>query len=158
MEDGMRATAAWHIALMAALAVCAIVVTAGCGGGGGSTSPGDTTAPTVSGVIASPSALDFAGGQVLITAQVSDASGVGTVSASVVCSSLGTTTPVPMSKTTGNTYSGQFAAPPNPVMDGTSATYSVRVSASDTKGNSASSTGNTFVVDPPDPPPVKPGG
>ena len=138
---------------LAALTVCVIVVTAGCGGGGG----GDTTPPTVSGVTTSPSTLDFVGGPVTITADVTDASGVGAVGASVVASSSGTTTPVSMSKTTGDTYSGQFAAPPNPIIDGIPETYSVQVSASDTNGNAASSTATTFAVNPPDPPPAKPG-
>ncbi len=157
----MRTACKWHRILLFVLTACAVAVTVGCGGGGGGggggPTPGDTTSPTVSGVIISPSSLTFVGGTVTITATVTDAGGVATVYASIVSSLTGAKPNVTMTNTTGNTYECQFTAPANAGPEGTAETYSVRIHATDTSTNSTTSPVSTFVVEAvpgPPPPPI----
>lgn len=159
---------------MRSLVVCAMALALsvgllGCGGGGGDSSAGggsssggtssggsssggmvDTQAPTISNPRLSPTTLDFRGGVVTISAEVTDASGISSVIATV--QGPGTTAEqVTLNLTTGTTYAGTWLAPANS-STAASATYTVSVRATDTRGNvSANHAAGTLTVLPPDP-------
>ena len=135
------------------LGLILIALVAGCGGGGNGGTP-DTTTPAISNVrIILPPGFDWHGGDVTIQADVTDASGVSVVRATVTLPDSSQAT-VPMALAIGDTYSGTYDAPANP---GSAAeTYSVVVTATDTKGNTGSSPPFTFDVPAPQAPPPNP--
>ncbi|HHX39143.1 MAG TPA: hypothetical protein GX715_04190 [Armatimonadetes bacterium] len=141
----------------------------GCGGGGGDSSAGggsssggtssggsssggmvDTQAPTISNPRLSPTTLDFRGGVVTISAEVTDASGISSVIATVQGPG-GSTETVELAQTTGTTYSATWGASANSSTTA-SVTYTVSVRATDTRGNvSPNHAAGTLTVLPPDP-------
>ena len=133
-------------------AMIAVVMLTGCGGGDG----GDTTPPIISSVAVSvPLSFSFEGGPVVISAKVTDAGGVAQVSATISGPGSESPTTVPMSLTSGSTYSGEYTAPENLREDGQAETYSVVIVARDNAGNTSQSEPVTFQVpapDMPDPP------
>ncbi|MBI3948793.1 MAG: hypothetical protein HY321_22985 [Armatimonadetes bacterium] len=144
--------------LLFALLLGLALAAAGCGGGGGdSTTPDgggtgpDTQAPALTGVALSTASLDFRGGSVTVSANVTDASGVATVTATIARegTTIGTVT---LSPASGSTYSGTYSVPPNGSATGAAQTYTVVVRATDTKGNaSAEVSAGSVTVTAPDP-------
>ncbi len=141
------------LSTLALLALIAVLAAVGCGGGGGgggvSSSSGgsssggsssggtDTVGPQVTGAAVSKASLDFLGGTVVISAVVTDTSGVQSVTATVK-QGQSTVAQVPMSLRTGSaaTYQGTFSAPYNGSESDVS--YGVTVLATDTLGNPTS--------------------
>ena len=144
------------------ISVIAVVGLAGCGGGGGGggDSATDTGGPTVTvGAITLPSPFTYEGGNVTVGATASDASGVTEVKVVVTKLSDSTKTTIRLSVVSGSTFSGVFPAPRNIRSDGKAETYSVVVTATDSAGNTTSTTSATFDVPPleaPPPPPPPP--
>ncbi len=102
---------------------------AGCGGGG----PSDTTPPTISDVQVSPTQLRFTGGEVTVSAKVSDPSGVAEVWAEVQKPD-GTKERVAMSLA-GEVYRVAITVAANTRSDGQGQTYRVWVRGKDRRGN-----------------------
>lgn len=129
----------------------------GCGGGGGAP---DTNPPTIVNVQVEPTKLTrFTGGEVTISAQVSDPSGVAIVWAEVQKPN-GAMEKVTMSLT-GNVYQGTIKAGANTRNDGQDETYKVWVRAKDAKGNETPEPGEppggiSFTVPALIPPPERP--
>jgi hypothetical protein len=108
----------------------------GCGGGGGGGVggvPSDTTPPSISDVQVTPSQFRFAGGEVTISAQVSDPSGIAEVWAEVQKPD-GTRERVGMSSV-GGVYQGRYQIGANTSNDGRAQAYRVWVRARDGRGN-----------------------
>ena len=113
----------------------------------------DVTPPTISSrAVEVPGSFSFEGGPVVISAQVADAGGVAQVSATISGPGSESPTSVPMSLTSGSTYSGEYTAPENLREDGQAETYSVVIVARDNAGNTSQSAPVTFQVPPPDMP------
>lgn len=136
----------------------------GCGGPSPDTTPPtispDTTPPTISEVRVSPGSLRFSGGQVTISARVSDPSGVGEVWAEVEKPN-GEKRKVGMRLGSNDVYEGTFGADPNLRNDGQGERYRVWVRAKDGKGNETPlpglpSGGVDFSVEAPLKPPEQP--
>jgi len=105
-----------------------------------------------------PPQLRFPGGDVTITANVADPSGVAWVQATVTGPDRATET-VTLTEGTGGSYSGTFLAPANTRSDGAAESYAVRLRARDGAGNETSAEGveaGTFQVNAADRPPEKP--
>ncbi len=127
------------------------LVAVGCGGGGG-----DTTPPEISDVEVNPSSLRFGGGEVAISARVSDPSGIEGVWAEVRKPD-GTTEQVGMSLS-GGVYRGIFRAGANTRSDERAEEYRLRVRARDGRGNEGLSAEVVFTVQAPSQPPRPPEG
>lgn len=152
---------AWFLGLALAIA--------GCGGGGAVTpSPGgpvgpDNQPPVLSNVALSATTLDFHGGSVTISANVTDASGVANVTATIAKGGVVIGT-VALSSAGGTTYSGTFSLPANQNATAASDVYTVTLRATDVNGNtSADVSAGSITVTAPDalgdqvpPPPVWP--
>lgn len=125
--------------------------------------PTDTIPPTITDVQVNPTNLRFTGGEVTISAQVSDSSGVAEVWAEVQKPNQkpnGEMEKVTMSLT-GNVYQGTIKAGANTRNDGQGETYKVWVRAKDAKGNETPKPGEppggiSFTVPAPVTPPEKP--
>lgn len=103
----------------------------GCGGGGPAP---DTNPPTISDVQVNPTQLPrFTGGEVTVSAQVTDSSGVAEVWAQVEKPD-GTKERVTMNLA-GSVYQGTITVAANTRNDGQAQTYRVWVRARDGKGN-----------------------
>jgi hypothetical protein len=114
-----------------------LVLLLGCGGGGGGGVggvPSDTTSPSIKDVQVTPSQFRFAGGEVTISAQVSDPSGIAEVWAEVQKPD-NTTMEVPLSLVGGDRYEGKFKVESNTRDDGQPLTYRVWLRARDRNGN-----------------------
>ena len=136
--------------ILAAMAIGLSAVLIGCGGGGGG--GGDGTSPMIANTITIVGEdFSFDGGPVGIAADVTDPSGVGEVCASVTRpdGSLDPT-PVTMTLTSGDTYTGTYSAVANTREDGQAETYSVTVTATDNAGNSGTSSAFQFPVPAPE--------
>ncbi len=145
-----------------------LVLLWGCGGGVVSESPTDgegggapldTTPPSISDVQVAPSQLRFAGGEVTISAQVSDPSGVAEVWAEVQKPN-GTKEQVEMSSV-GGVYQGRYQIGMNTSNDGREQAYRVWIRARDRQGNETPSpgvpsTGVVVTVQAPMSPPSQP--
>ncbi len=148
------------------LASCAL---AGCGGGG--SSPGgsgppvvvdvDTRAPAITGLVADPSWVQFTGGEVRISANVTDdKSPVGAVWAMVRRRDTGISVRVNLANTAGSTYAAEWTAAANLNVDSPrDIEYSIVIYAKDAaevpnQGQSESSL--TVTVGSLDAPPPKP--
>ena len=154
--------------ILAVLIIGLAVVLLGCGGGGGQPvppsqpSPSDTNPPTIRDVRVEPMKLTrFTGGEVKISARVSDPSGVAEVWAEVKKPD-GTMVKVTMNLA-GEVYQGAIMASANIRSDGKDETYLVWVRAKDGKGNETPkpgepSVGISFTVPAPLNPPEKPPG
>jgi len=103
----------------------------GSGGSGGSTS--ETQPPGVSNAALSTTSMDFRGGPLTIRADVTDASGVQAVVATVQKSG-GPPTDVPMSLS-GTSYQAAYTILANQNSGGQADAYSVSIKATDTRGN-----------------------
>ena len=107
----------------------------GCGGGGlFSCEEKDKTSPEISGIQVEPKSFRFTGGEVTVSALVSDQSGVDRVWA-VVQRPDNTTIEVPLSLVGSDRYEGKFNAENNTRDDGQPLTYRVWLRARDKKGN-----------------------
>jgi len=102
----------------------------GCGGGGG----GDNTPPNVTNVQVNPQRLSFRGGNVKISAVVSDASGIDRVWA-VVQRPDGWRKEVRLSPSGDARYEGEFQVESNLRTDGQPLVYRVWLRARDGRGN-----------------------
>jgi hypothetical protein len=119
-----------------------LVLLLGCGGGGGGGVggvPSDTTPPSISDVQVTPSQFRFAGGEVTISAQVSDPSGIAEVWAEVQKPD-GTRERVGMSSV-GGVYQGRYQIGANASTNGQPQVYRVWVRARDGRGNETPSPG-----------------
>jgi hypothetical protein len=119
-----------------------LVLLLGCGGGGGGGVggvPSDTTPPSISDVQVTPSQFRFAGGEVTISAQVSDPSGIAEVWAEVQKPD-GTRERVGMSSV-GGVYQGRYQIGANTSTNGQPQVYRVWVRARDGRGNETPSPG-----------------
>lgn len=144
--------------LLGALALALAFAVVGCGGGGGGTSV-DTRGPAVSNVSVTPASLTFNGGQINISATVSDTTGVQSVVA-VIAKSGSTPVEVPMTAS-GTTYTASYSIPANTSTTGQTNVYSVTVRATDTLNYSSTMAAGSVQVAAPDeetvpPPPVFP--
>jgi len=110
--------------------VGSVLLIIGCGGGGG----GDSTPPNLTDVQVNPRRLSFQGGNVKISAVVSDASGIDRVWA-VVQRPDGWRKEVRLSPSGDARYEGEFQVESNLRIDGQSLVYYVWVRARDGKGN-----------------------
>ena len=130
-------------------ALVILVLAAGCGGGGG-----DTTPPVIANATATlPSDFSFDGGPVGITADVSDSGGIAEVHAVVTRPDASEDpNPVAMAPGSGVTFEGTYTAIANTREDGTAEDYSVVVIATDSAGNSATSSAFVFQVPAPESP------
>jgi hypothetical protein len=129
----------WKCSLHLLGIILSISVFAGCGGGG---PPPVDNPPAVSGASVAPAELRYTGGQVSITATVTDDRGVGSVVAAVTGPG-GTPATVAMSLTSGR-YEGAYDAAGNATI--ADQAYTVRVTANDNAGQSASSAALSFKV------------
>jgi hypothetical protein len=125
-ETEVRVMMRWVICLMV---MAVMFVMNGCGGGGGA----DRTAPEISNPQVSPTKLRFVGGEVTISAVVSDPSGVERVWA-VVQKPDGTSMEVSLSPG-GDSYRGMVRVGSNTRDDGKSLVYRVWLRARDRNGN-----------------------
>jgi hypothetical protein len=103
----------------------------------------DPEPPVIVSCDAAPRSLPPAGGDVVITAEVTDNVGVAEVIATVSSPGQADTT-VPLSLQVGDEFSGVFAAPPNP--GSAPVVHSIRVAATDALGNSAEADCGTVEV------------
>ena len=143
----MRTTTRLNMAIGLGAAVLAVALLAGCGGGGG-----DATAPPAVNIFtATPTALDFPGGTVMLSASISSANDIVSVLVNVH-SSDGNDTVVNMTSPDWNLYAGHFTAPPNVNSSGTAMDYSITLTATDAKGNSTVTEPITVTVAAPDAP------
>lgn len=129
-------------------ALIILAVTAGCGGGGG----GDSTPPTIANATATlPVDFSFDGGDVSITASVSDSGGVNEVHA-VVTRPDGSNDPSPVTMTLNSEglFAATYTATINTREDGEPETYTIVVSATDNAGNLGNSTAFQFQVPAPE--------
>jgi len=110
-----------------------------CGGGK------DTAPPLISQARVEPSLLGFPGGEVSISAQVTDDSGVAAVWARVTRPD-GTYTDIDLSNTTGSRYEGKFTAPANVRHDEQAEEYAVALFARDALGNETPEPGVSRLV------------
>jgi len=156
--------------ILAVLTIGLAVGLLGCGGGGqppppsppspSPSPPSDTNPPTIRDVRVEPTKLTrFTGGEVKISAQVSDPSGVAGVWAEVKKPD-GTMVKVTMNLA-GEVYQGTIMAGANTRNDGVDETYKVWVRAKDAKGNETPepgepSDGKEFAVPAPMKPPEQP--
>jgi len=121
----------------------------------------DTEPPKiVNPMITLPDNWRFTRGNVIISAEVTDSSGIHSVKAIVTRTSDRKVFPdMPMTLTSGTKYSGVFACPGNPNADGQAMEYSVIIVAKDTSGNEGKASAGSFEVpaatEPP-PPGLKP--
>ena len=133
------------------LLVISTALLTGCGGGGGTippvVPPTDTTGPTF---VSCTAVYSYLNSNAVITANVTDASGVAAVIAYV----NGGNTGIDLLHTSGSTYSGTYPNVPDNLTD-VNQVYNVIVYATDNKSN-VSSTQTSFTVPPlgPPPPPV----
>lgn len=107
-------------------------------GGGGSTGGGaaDTRPPVISGGRVSPTAFDFRGGVVTITADVTDASPILQVMATIQRLG-GNPVTVTLNHASGATWQGTYTVPANQSTTGQRQVYSVSVRALDSAGNTS---------------------
>ncbi|MBI3944979.1 MAG: Ig-like domain repeat protein [Armatimonadetes bacterium] len=115
----------------------------------------DTEAPVVAGTAVNPAVLRFPGGDVTITANVTDPGGVASVTAEVTRADGGQES-VAMTNTTGATYSGTWRAPANTRSDDQALVHSVRVRGQDAAGNTSTGDAVTVTVHSASAPPVQP--
>lgn len=145
----LKTTTRLHLTIGLGAAVLLVALLAGCGGGGGGGNAAPS--PTVNFFTATPTALDFPGGTVMLSASISSPNGIVAVTVNVH-SSDGTNTAVKMTSPDWDLYSGHFTAPPNVNSSGTAVDYSITLTATDTKGNSTRTEPITVTVTAPDPP------
>ena len=131
------------------LAACLAIVGCGGGGGGGGT-PADTQGPTVSDpTVTPPATFRFTGGPVTISCKATDASEVKEVKATVTKQG-GASAPqsVALAKKAGTTdqYEGTFACPGNIRSDGQAETYTVKITASDTKNHATTADASNLQI------------
>lgn len=131
--------------------IFASLVLCGCGGGGGTPPPApqpDTAGPLIENAsISVPPELRFTGGDITISAVVSDGSGVKSVQALIRRRSDGATWVVVMNVPfRGSTYSCVFSAPGNSSNDGTAMNYDVSIVARDQLDNLANMAIGSFAV------------
>jgi hypothetical protein len=123
--------------------------------------PSDTTSPSIKDVQVTPSQFRFAGGEVTISAQVSDPSGIAEVWAEVQKPD-NMTMEVPLSLVSGDRYEGKFKVESNTRDDGQPLTYRVWLRARDRNGNETPQPGvpteslSVEVTAPLNPPPKPP--
>lgn len=140
--------------LAAILVMVAAATLTGCGGGGGGQS--DPLPPTISSAQAQvPIGFSFVGGNVTITADVTDNLLVGEVKV-IVQPPSGAQTTLTMALSAGSTYAADYVAPANLRADGAAEVYSVSIRATDAVGNGAVYGPITFSVPAASPPPPKP--
>lgn len=139
------------VAVLAVL-LLALVVCLGCGGGG------DKTPPTITAVTVTPNILDYQGGQATVSVTASDdvtAAPALLVTAELLDSSQAVVAGPATLTLAGATYSGVLTAPSN--LTAQQHTYTVRVSARDAAGNTATDQSQSLTVSgldgPPPPPP-----
>ncbi len=108
----------------------------------------DTTAPTVSNIQHAPE-YPTCGQDVEICADVTDASGIGTVKLSWTLSSGGSSTDYSMSRKSGNTYCRTLSSSSMGAEDGLEITYNFYVR--DSLGNSQTVSGSSYTYDCADP-------
>ncbi len=131
-----------------------LLALAGCGGG--TEIVVDNSGPNVKNPTIDPSVLSrFVGGQVIISAVVTDESGVKKVTAQVVRQSDGqVVADVTMQRVGNNRYEVTIAAPANTRSDGQSEVYQVTIFATDKNGRRTRKADGTFEVPaPPGAPP-----
>jgi len=117
---------------------------AGCGGGG--EPAGDATPPTITAVRADvPIGFNFTGGNVAVSASVTDNVAVASVRTRVFKDGT-ELSPLGLTLKSGSTYGGVYAVPGNATAK--AQTYSVRVWAQDTSGKTAESSSVSFSVPP----------
>jgi hypothetical protein len=119
------------------------VLLSGCGGGSGG--GGNGTGPTFAQINITPLTLGAQGGDVVITAVVTDPDGVDAVNATV--SLEGRHTTLELTSLGGSTFQNTFPAPPNPGVS--PQVYSVDFTAADTQANTSSTGPYNFTVLPP---------
>ncbi|MCE5324381.1 hypothetical protein LLG46_13860 [bacterium] len=118
---------------MLAIVCIGIVLVSGCGGGGGGSSKEDTAAPVITNVNADTSSLTFKGGNVTITANVTDDSTIASVIAVTSKKTSGElVSQEPMTLSSGSTYRAVVTAPANTTSS--ALTCTVVVYASDSLG------------------------
>jgi hypothetical protein len=118
---------------------------AGCSGGHAIV---DVTGPEITQLIINPEQLArFVGGQVVITATVTDESGVKQVAARIVRQNDGQLlADVTLQRVASNRYEVTVAAPANTRNDGQSEVYQVTINATDQQGLETQFVGGTFTV------------
>ncbi len=135
----------------------ALLALAGCDGGRAFV---DNSGPNVKNPTVDPAQLArFVGGQVVISAVVTDESGVKKVTAQVVRQSDGQLiADVMLQRVGSNRYEVTIAAPANTRTDGQSEVYTVTLFATDKNGRKTKKTDGTFEVPAPPaaPPPPNP--
>ncbi len=134
----MKKTALMFLVILSTLALLA-----GCGGGGGGTpSTGtDITPPSISASVTPPGdSWSSLGGDATISATVTDAGGVASVTGTITASS---TTNFTLTNTTGSTYQKVVTIPAN--LTSVDIKYTVVVTAKDNAGNTKSDT-VTFTI------------
>ena len=118
--------------------------------GGSVIQPFDNAPPVITNAAASPASLHATGGAITFSATVTDAGGMNTgvsgVDAVILVNGvLGSYQPVTLTRTSGDTYSGAWTAPPN--TGASPITYTVEIGAADNAGNSAFVTPNFACVE-----------
>jgi hypothetical protein len=131
-----------------------LLIIAGCSGGRAIVV--DNSGPNVKNPTVNPALLSrFVGGQVVISATVTDDSGVKKVTAQVVRQSDGQViADVTMQRVGANQFEVTITAPANTRDDGQNEVYNVTVFAVDARGQKTKKTDGTFTV--PAPPPAPP--
>jgi len=140
----------WKAFGVLAAAVAALGA-AGCGGGGAR----DLAGPAIANPAAQPAALRFMGGQVWLSADISDSGGIARAWAEIGKPDQ-TTQDVELVRGSGGSYAAVWTAPENASETGAAVTYTVRIQARDKAGNATASDSITLTVQPPTAPPPGP--
>jgi len=113
----------------------------GGGGNGGGVQPGDTQGPTIANAQATlPAGFRWTGGDVTVSADVTDPSGLKSVTATVMRQKTSAASQVALAAGTGTAYAGTYAAAANVNNDGVAESYSVTVTATDNADNVSTAT------------------
>jgi len=115
-------------------------------GGGGGGQPGDTQGPTIANAQATlPAGFRWTGGTVTLSADVTDASGVKSITATVTRQKTGAASQVALAPGPAPAYTSTYAAAANLNNDGAAETYDVTLAATDNADNVSTATA-TFQV------------